>query len=448
MFARIYRNLNMDKVKRVPSQDRNGQSLVEMAIATPLLILLFLGVFEVGWAIRGYLVLANMNRETTRFAVKTGVLDFSEKDANTVGYGIVMSHTIASLAAQLPLDFGIGSANSTIIMSHYFIDTRLPCAKYQGANLVVPYEFDPNNCDCSVDDPNHAQWFDKDDLIAYPNHPNFPHYLQTYGISRTSRFGGGNFQAIADELTLHNNQLNCTVLKTGTAAEISTDNVFVSEVFYEQAQLLGVPLISNPLTDPIPMYGHTVMRIVISRDADTTDSVGPACEVYPITFHEDALGPNPVPGTPVDAFEGGGDGNFGWMNWDPGDNSNTYIIEELINPRLSVNDFIGLTPPAGLDPDPSNDSLNLGDWVSGKTGVGNSDGVMDELEALAGLTIRIPIYDNHAGTGSNKGYHVSHLALITITEVCLPRNSCPGVSGNDKQIKATFVGYDDEACMG
>jgi hypothetical protein len=150
----------------------------------------------------------------------------------------------------------------------------------------------------------------------------------------------------------------------------------------------------------------------------------------------------------VDAFEGGGDGNFGWMNWDPGDNSNTYIIEELINPRLSANDFIGLTPPAGLDPDPSNDSLNLGDWVSGKTGVGNSDGVMDELEALAGLTIRIPIYDNHAGTGSNKGYHVSHLALITITEVCLPRNSCPGVSGNDKQIKATFVGYDDEACMG
>ncbi len=39
-----------------------GQSLVEIAITAPLLIFLLLGVFEVGWALRGYLVLVNVNR--------------------------------------------------------------------------------------------------------------------------------------------------------------------------------------------------------------------------------------------------------------------------------------------------------------------------------------------------------------------------------------------------
>ena len=62
---------------RITNNER-GQSLVEMAIITPILILLFLGVFEVGWALRGYLVLANVNRETVRFSVKSGNLDFSD----------------------------------------------------------------------------------------------------------------------------------------------------------------------------------------------------------------------------------------------------------------------------------------------------------------------------------------------------------------------------------
>ena len=53
-----------------------GQSLVEMAIITPLLLLLFIGVLEVGWAIRGYIVLLNADREATRFATRGQYLDF------------------------------------------------------------------------------------------------------------------------------------------------------------------------------------------------------------------------------------------------------------------------------------------------------------------------------------------------------------------------------------
>ena len=439
------------KMSSVKLSKQRGQSLVEMAIATPLLIIMLIGVFEVGWAIRGYLVLSNVNREAVRFAVKAGTLDFSIRNPATVGYDKVLSHTTASLAQQIPLEFFGVNANTTVIMSHIVADTGFPCVKYQGGEPKVPYEFDPA-CNCNVDDPNHPQWFTRDDLVLYPGVPGYAYYAQTYGISRTTRLGGGNYQVEADKLKLENNRFNCTVLKTGANGEMSANNIFIAEAFFDQPQLFGVPFISNRLTDPIPFYAHTAMRIVDTREANRTDTIGPTCEVYPITFDDGIFDnpDNPAPGQAIDAFEGDGEGNFGWMNWNPGDNSNGYIIEELFNPRLATHDFVGLTPPPGLSPDSTNTGINRGDWVSGSTGVSNSSGVQDQLAGLEGRTIRVPIYDTTSGTGSNKGYHVSHFALITINRICLPSNQCGrdlDLNGSEKAIFATFVGYDDEACM-
>lgn len=449
MLDTIKQKLPGRTVKR-KSHGQKGQSLVEMAMAMPLLLLLFIGVFEVGWAIRGYIVLVNVNREATRFAIKNGVLDFSVKDPATVGYDTVLSHTVSSLASQLPLEFLGTNPNTTLILSHIVVDTGFPCVKYQGGKPKVPYEFDANNCDCTSNDPNDSQWFTRDDLVLHPGVSGYSYYSRTFGISQTTRIGGGNYQVEADKMALENNQLNCTILKTGSAGELTVNNAFIAEAFYKQPQLLGVPIVSNRVTDPIPLYAHTAMRIVTSRETEASDTVGPTCEVYPITF-DDGIFPDPdspVPGQSIDAFEGGGTGNFGWMNWDPGDNSNTYIREELYNPRLSMHDFTGLTPPPGLNPDPANDGINIGDWISGKTGVGNSNEVMDELENLVGKTIRVPIYDDNAGPGQNKGYHVSHFALITINQVCLPRVGSSCYTPGSKSIQATFVGYDDDACSG
>jgi len=452
MLNKIREKFSPIKLQKLIPQ--KGQSLVEMAIAAPLLLIMFLGVFEVGWALRGYIVLANVNRETTRFAVKSEVLDFSEENPATVGYNTVLSHTAASLAQQLPLEFK-NNPNSTIIMSHFVADTRYPCVKYQGGKPKVPYEFDAANCDCNVDDPDDPQWFTDDDLVAYYDGPTgeYPHYAITYGISRTTRLGNGSYATLAKQLALENNQFNCNVLKTGSTGELSVNNMFIAEAFYDQPQLFGVPFISNRLTDPIPFYTHTAMRIVCSREG-CTDSIGSTCEVFPLIFDEDKFpAPDaPTGNYPIDAFEGDGEGGFGWLNWDPGDNSNGYLVEEMHNPRLSMSDFTGLTPPpppSGLQPDPSNDSLNVDDWVSGSTGVSTSSGVQAELEGLAGKTIRIPVYDVAYGTGSNKAYHISHFALIKIDQVCLPSNQCGqslGLHGNDKAIFATFVRYDDAAC--
>jgi Flp pilus assembly protein TadG len=53
MLDRIKRRLGTPKAKHGAPEGGKGQSLVEMAIITPLLLLLFIGVLEVGWAIRG-----------------------------------------------------------------------------------------------------------------------------------------------------------------------------------------------------------------------------------------------------------------------------------------------------------------------------------------------------------------------------------------------------------
>ena len=378
-----------------------------------------------------------------------------------MGYDGVLSHTMTTLSNQLPISVTGAVSNATVIMSHFVIDTGFPCVNYQAGSAKVPYEFDPN-CDCTIEDLTHTQWFTRDDMILHPGLDDYAYYEQVFGISAATRIAGGDYQVEADKLALANNQLNCAILKSsGLPEEMSANNVFISEIFLDQPHLLGVPLISNRLTDPIPLYTHTVMRITTSRESDNVEAIGPTCEVYPFVFPEDLLRDPDQDGTPnfdpnnppengiqIDAFEGDGGGNFGWVNWNPGDNSNPYVVEELLNPRLSLYDFTGLNPGT-LDPDPANDSLNIGDWISGKTGVGASadvDAILDELENLEGQLIRVPVYDNHTGSGSGKGYEVVHFALIRLDDICLPRNSCPGVSGSDKKISATFIRYDDRAC--
>ena len=379
-------------------KSKAGQSMVETAIAMPLLILMFLGVLEVGWALRGYLVLANVNRESVRFAVKTGTLDFSQTDPVAIGYGFVMSHTMASLADQLDLHFDGPETNATMILSHFVIDTGLPCATFSGGTYV----FDSANCDCtdgdtSDSDGDGTDWFSLDDLVIHPATPGYAHYAQTYGISDTTRLSDGDYAVEAEKLKLENNRLNCVVLKTGVAAEMTSNNLIVAEVFHKQPQLLGAPLVSNPLTDPIPLYSHTAMRIAVSRDAETTDTVGPVCELAPFAFQYTG-----GPATLDMCQTGGGCTNFEWLAWNQSStNNNDYLAYALENQRLSINGY--------TNPNNSSDHiLSLGDRIPQSSFIPNSS-IEPRLDALQNATIQVPIID---GSGD-----LTNVALMTISNV-------------------------------
>jgi hypothetical protein len=56
-----------------------GQSLVEMALAFPLLLIIIAGIVEVGHTLNSYLVVANATREGTRYGVTVGQDDYDDQ---------------------------------------------------------------------------------------------------------------------------------------------------------------------------------------------------------------------------------------------------------------------------------------------------------------------------------------------------------------------------------
>lgn len=82
-----------------------------------------------------------------------------------------------------------------------------------------------------------------------------PTYTITYGEPRVSRF---DYYALAAELERYNREQLCRLVPIGDFSR--DDGLIVAESWFEQPMLFGFPLISNPLSDPVPLYGHTIMR--------------------------------------------------------------------------------------------------------------------------------------------------------------------------------------------
>ncbi|GAP63724.1 hypothetical protein ARMA_2147 [Ardenticatena maritima] len=122
-------------------------------------------------------------------------------------------------------------------------------------------------------------------------------------------------------------------------------------------------------------------------------------------------------------------GNFGWISWD-NDPSNTTLIANMHDTRRSG-------------------TWHVGDLVPGATGVMNSSGVRQELDAYIagathsrnGLTIQhdpsviIPIYDYTVGNGNNLKYHIVGFARFRLTNY--------KSTGGDKWIEGVFERYVD-----
>lgn len=97
-----------------------GQGLVEFAIILPLLLLLLLGVVEMGYLLRDYLVVVNADREACRFAARGR---FSDEDAiaravNAGGVARINGQDVPMLRTRGT------EPNTAIIVTHIPIDTN------------------------------------------------------------------------------------------------------------------------------------------------------------------------------------------------------------------------------------------------------------------------------------------------------------------------------------
>lgn len=216
-----------------------GQALVEMAIVTPILLFMLIGVFEVGWALRNYLVLVNASREAARFATRPGVLDIESQD---IGLEKVYTHTINSISDQIPY------TRIVLIVSVVSIDAGNPC----GAAIF---------CDCLTARNSPIS----PTIIRQPAMLSYTHYITKFPYSSTEE-SLIDFNAMTKRMAEDSRQLNCELVrKTEGAVVLRRVDAVTTEMFFEHHQLFGFPLISNPYTNPVVLYIATTMRILDAR---------------------------------------------------------------------------------------------------------------------------------------------------------------------------------------
>lgn len=412
-------------LNRIKPGPEKGQSLVEMAITAPILIFMLIGVFEVGWALRGYLVLTNVSREITRFSVRQGYLDYSLKNNNppthttpaavTVRYNDVVTYVNTTLSDQIPLIFTTGTTSSTLIISHLVVDTGLPC--------TVDANGKPN-CTCNdftdSTKPNFyltgANVLTYDDLILHPGLRGYEYFYAQkfpYSSTKTTQF---NYPTEAANLARQNNKFNCDLLKKSAGTLPSSQNIIITELYYNQRQLLGFPVISNPFTDPVPMYAHTSMRVIVSsRSGENVDTVGPLCEAYPFALNST---PAFTINNQVNIVSGG------WLKWNAAATSNeAYLRNELKYSRMPLNDFKEVGNPGDT-------YLNIGDSVAKLTLGAWLTNVLTDVRSVAKKEIRVPV-----GSTSGSNFVISGFAKVRIVNDITDIN----LSGSG-QITATYLG--------
>jgi len=98
-----------------------GQGLLELAVILPVLLILLMGLVEIGYALRDYLIVVNACREGCRFAARGR---FSEED---VGARVVSAGGVVSLgnpSTDVPFLRTHGTDENTgIIVQHILMDS-------------------------------------------------------------------------------------------------------------------------------------------------------------------------------------------------------------------------------------------------------------------------------------------------------------------------------------
>ncbi len=461
-----------------------GQSLVETALILPILLLMLLGVFEVGWALRGFLVLTNVNREADRFAARGVYLNFSNKeDPTKVGYEKIYSHSIDSLSKQLNPNF------STYSNAHDPYATAMLVTYYTVAPISTfgcPGDTHCTNFVCDrFADPTRGNYVAGETLnnIEYPrlipplgfgSHPDLPsYYNQILAITRTTAItsyyyhNGGPFFSRINPLTeviglrSANNALNCQRLKKNLPP--IDDNIIIVEHFYNQPQITGLPFITAFVSNPVPFYSHTAMRLttnVRQQQANQTDT----CQLWPIAIPASKVAQmtqGAVVTISIDTNNAIVPGNFNYLNWKAnGPWSDTILVNELRDhPTL---DFTAGTWKEAMDPstgmpDPDDQSPNIRDWVQSKSGASYSSFYNSSLltTALNELMtnkddLLMPVWDDTTcgagvcpgagGSGGSDAFRIYTFVVMKIKQV--------NYGGSPKQIIFQFSSFSPESCPG
>jgi hypothetical protein len=186
-----------------------GQGLVELALVLPILLMMFLGLIEVGWAIRGHLTLLIGNWNVARYGARNDV------ELNEDYFSILADEFYNTV--DLPLTL----SNSSLRLT------------------VVTFEVGEAPCDVST-----AQ------VTEVLTH--------TVGITRGSYI---NVPQISTQVAQKEAEFQCEVYTRNSEIYWNKGHqLLIVEAFYDQPLLLGFPLFTILLSDYVPLRTHTHIR--------------------------------------------------------------------------------------------------------------------------------------------------------------------------------------------
>jgi hypothetical protein len=127
------------------SRDRErGQNFVELALTLPIILLLFFGMIEIGFATHSFMVVANAAREGARFGARGVHVPLSD----------ITSIVETGLSNSLSVDFTGAEANTTIIVTQIDLDDDGAYVIYDrlvyGDLVVVSEICEPKDKPCDV----------------------------------------------------------------------------------------------------------------------------------------------------------------------------------------------------------------------------------------------------------------------------------------------------------
>ncbi|MFN2154206.1 MAG: TadE/TadG family type IV pilus assembly protein [Anaerolineae bacterium] len=185
--------------------------MIELTLALPVLLIMFLGLIELGLAMHAYLVLVNANREGARLGAR-GV--FTDEQ--------IAEQTLGAFGGQLPVDTVGPDANTGIIITRFHIP--------------------------EIDAEHEAFYYT-------------PIYV-TGTMTQTSRI---NPDVMLTALIDQNDTFNDDLVAAHEDAVRSVHDLVVVEVYYYHNQVLRAPIVEWVFPEPMVLYSRTMMRIGAAR---------------------------------------------------------------------------------------------------------------------------------------------------------------------------------------
>ncbi len=254
------------KWKKNKQQQTRGQSFVELALVLPVLLIMFLGMVEVAFFIGRYLDILDLTREAARFASVRDIF------ADT---GDLNCSTTSTSPIPDPLNFFYDTscmlsppANSTM------------CTQAEFCNGFNPYiVLDPDTDDVVItgftvlERSIEVQW-------PLPNH--------YWALSNVDFANNVDLNLNGDPGHPDNFKKNCqgTVVRSDpyyTAARVASEleassdptkqkgkGFIAVEVYYCYSQVLGLPLLTDFIPNPVQIHAYTIMPLPAAQPTPTT----------------------------------------------------------------------------------------------------------------------------------------------------------------------------------